>query len=432
MPDSTTASAPSVSDDETDGDETTTPPHEGSADANREADDTSAFLAALRAPIREEAPAGDSVLYESDFRELKTQINNIGSVSATVDYDHIVELARRVLTEQSKDLRAAGYLVIGEARTRGAAGVSEALRGLWILIDEYWEDVYPEPSRMKSRGAALQFVSDRLPAWFETATFEQEDRAALVEAYEALDAIQSFGLDEMGEHAPSFSSLLKKLEGVIGELPEPEPDPALEADAEASGASDSASDDTDDEANASQSLVASGGAPSRIETDADADDAVRGAASYYREADLTHVAPYRLVRAIRWGEIQGEPPNEDGTTQFEAPREQRREYLEGLLQDDEYETLVREAEASFQGRTFHVWLDLQRLVVSALEALGAPYRAAAMAVRADLALFVQRLPSLPSLTFRDGTPFASPLTVERIQEEITGPEDTIEPRLPKR
>jgi len=394
------------------------------------AGDAPAFLEAMSAPIREEAPAGDSVLYEKDFRDLKTQINNIGSVSASVDYERIVMLARSVLTEQSKDLRAAGYLVVGEAWSRGAAGVSEALRGMWVLIDEYWDDLYPEASRMKSRGAALQFVGDRLPDWIEATTYEKEDREALVEAYEALDAIQSFGLDEMGEHAPSYSGLLNELEGVIDDLPEPEPElpePEPDAETDASDASDGARGATDEageeRSEADESASAPSGSPSPDaseppESDEDAEDAIRAVASYYRADDLTRVAPYRLVRAVRWGEIQGEPPNEEGTTRFEAPREQRREYLEGLLRSERHETLVREAESSFQGRTFHVWLDLQRLVVAALDALGDPYRDAKTAVTVDLALFVRRVPNLLSLTFRDGTPFASGLTVEWIEAEI--------------
>lgn len=394
----------------------------GVADSRSDIAEDSAFLEAMSVPLREEAPAGDSVLYEKDFRDLKTQVNNIGSVSASVDYDRIVDLARRVLTEQSKDLRAAGYLVIGEAWSRGAEGVSEALRGMWVLVDEFWYDLYPDASRMKSRGAALQFVGDRLPDWIAATTFEREDRQALVEAYEALDAIQAFGLDEMGEHAPSYSSLLNELEGVIDELPEPEPElpePETEVEADADSDEETAEDDGGEEVDETPSAGSSAPeAPAQPESDEDAEEAVRAAATYYREADLTRVAPYRLVRAIRWGEIQGEPPNEEGTTRFEAPREQRREYLEGLLRSERHETLLREAESSLQGRTFHVWLDLQRLVVSALDALGAPYRDAKTAVMVDLALFVRRVPNLLSLTFRDDTPFASPLTVEWIEAEI--------------
>lgn len=428
MPDSPPTDADDAPSSAVDEKETPDDAAPDASDADAEADDApedSAFLEAMRTPIEEEAPAGDSVLYEKDFRDLKTEINNIGSVSASVEYDRVVELARRVLIEQSKDLRAAGYLVVGEAWERGAEGVSEALRGLWILIDEYWDDLYPEASRMKSRGAALQFVGDRLPDWVEATTFEKEDRAALVEAHEAVKAIQSFGLDEMGEHAPSYSSLASELEGAIDDLPEPEPElPEPESDGEADSADESrAKADVDAEGSqggdeTEQASTTAPAAPSSVESDEAAEDAVRTVASYYREKDLTRVAPYRLVRAIRWGEIQGEPPNEGGTTRFEAPREQRREYLEGLLRSDRYETLVREAESSFQGRTFHVWLDLQRLVVSALDALGEPYRDAKTAVMVDLALFVRRVPGLLSLTFRDDTPFASNLTVEWIESEI--------------
>jgi len=375
--------------------------------------DSAAFHDALRAPIREDAPCGDSVLYEENFQALKTEINNISSAAGEADYERVVELARTVLTEQSKDLRAAGYLVIGEARTQGVEGVAEAVEGLHVLIDEYWEGLYPEASRMRSRGNALQFIADRLPDWIGATSFEAEDRAALVRIEEALEDIQAFSLDEMGEHAPSLSGLLNDLEGEIDALPAPEPESAPagddeDADGESSGAAAAP-------AEASSSTPA---APAQLTSEDDAAQTARTLASYYRDDDLRSPTSYRLIRTVRWGALQDAPPNEGGTTRFPAPREQRREYLEGLLADMEYQTLVQEAESSFQGGTFHVWLDLQRLVAKALEALGEPYRAAHRVVCYDTALLVERVPSLLTLAFKDGTPFARPLTVDWIEDEV--------------
>ncbi len=62
---------------------------------------------------------------------------------------------------------------------------------------------------------------------------------------------------------------------------------------------------------------------------------------------------------------------------------------------------------------FHLWLDMQRLTVEALDGLGAEFSAVRIAVISELALLVQRVPKLPSLSFTDGTPFADAATAVR-------------------
>lgn len=385
------------------------------------AEPLSPFLEELCDPIDEEAPAGEDVLYGDEFQRLKIEVDAIGSASGEADYEQIIELARTVLTEQSKDLRAAGYLVLGEARVNGAEGVAEAMRGIRIMIDQYWEKLYPE--RMRSRGGALQFIGDRLPDWLASVSFEQEDRTALVTTLEILEEIQTFSLEEMGEHAPSLSGLVGDLEDEIDDLPEPEPepepDPEPESDSDAStDASTSEETTSDKNSSTPSSSGTASAAPTEVGSGDDAEQVVRTAAGYYREEDLTNPMSYRLIRSMRWSPLQSEPPNEGGTTRFEAPREQRREYLEGLLEEEEYETLVEEAESAFQGGDVHVWFDLQRLVAAALDALGKPYEEARQAVMVELAVLVDRVPRLLSLSFQNDVPFATPLTVDWIENEV--------------
>lgn len=381
------------------------------AENNSSSNDLTPFLEAVKAPISEEAPTGESVTYDEDFQTLKTEIDKISAASGRADYERIAELARTILTEKSKDLRAAGYLVVGEARAHGTGRMAEATRATRLLIDTYWEDLYPAERRMRGRGSALQFVSDRLADWVSSADFEQSDREALVTTRDLLQEIQEFGLEEMGEHAPSLSGLLGDLDDVVDSLPEPEPD---ESPSESAEKSDSEPATTED-ISGSETTPRT---PSEFTSESDVSSAVSDAASFLREQDLTDPTPFRLLRAVQWGVLREEPPSESGETRLPAPREQRRTYLSGLLDDDEYESLIREAESSFQNEPFHLWLDLQRLVASALGALGAPYESAHEAVLFDVARLVDRLPELPSLTFSDGTPFASPLTVDWIETQV--------------
>jgi len=384
---------------------------ENTAEHDSSTNDLTSFLESVKAPISEETPAGESVTYDEDFQALKTEIDKIGSASGQADYERIAELARTILTEKSKDLRAAGYLVVGEARAHGTARMAEAIRAVRLLIDTYWEDLYPAKRRMRGRGSALQFVSDRLADWVSSANFEQSDREALVTTRDLLQAIQEFGLEEMGEHAPSLSGLLGDLDDVIDSLPEPEPDESPSESAEESDSEPT----TPEDPSASETAPR---APSEFTSESDVSAAVSDAASFLREQDLTDPTPFRLLRAVQWGVLREEPPSENGETRLPAPREQRRTYLSGLLDDDEYESLIREAESSLQNEPFHLWIDLQRLVASALDALGTPYEPARDAVLFDVARLVDRLPGLLSLTFSDGTPFASPLTVDWIETQV--------------
>ena len=373
----------------------------------------SAFLQAVKAPISEENPAGDSIAYDDDFQTLKSQINLIGSVSGEADYETIVELARRILTQKSKDLRAASYLVVGEARSNGAEGLAEATEVVALLISTYWEGLYPGKRRMRGRGNALQFISDRLGDWFETASFSPPDYVPLTKTRDNLEAIQDFVLQEMGEDAPKLSGLLKRVNKAIDKLPKPD-EPEEESEPETS---DDKAQNNEGE-RTEPSPTSQGAIPSEIGSESDVVSAIRTAADYFTRQDLANPIPYRLMRSVRWGSMRAAPPSEGSTTRIEAPLKKRREYLSGLLETKDYETLIREGESSFRWETFHLWLDLQRLIAASLDALGTPYKEARDAVMVAVALLKKRLPSLLSLSYSDGTPFASPLTQDWIETQV--------------
>ena len=62
----------------------------------------------------------------------------------------------------------------------------------------------------------------------------------------------------------------------------------------------------------------------------------------------------------------------------------------------------------------HLWFDLQYFQHVALDHGGAPYNAWRELLRADFALFLERLPGIERLAFSDGTPFADDTTLEWI------------------
>jgi type VI secretion system protein VasJ len=147
-------------------------------------------------------------------------------------------------------------------------------------------------------------------------------------------------------------------------------------------------------------------------------DAAKKAAKFLRDQNRKSPTPYRLVRILRWDSLAAEPPNEGGKTKLEAPPLQRRNYLTGLRDAGDWNKLLDECEASFGQPGFHLWFDMQRMTVMALDALGDEFQGVRTAVLTELALLMQRLPKLASLTFGDATRFADPATVDWIEEVV--------------
>ncbi|NBB85617.1 MAG: type VI secretion system protein TssA [Bacteroidetes bacterium] len=361
-------------------------------------------------PITDDAPCGEDVKYDDDFQAVKQQINQIGSVRGEVDFDKVVSKSYHILETKSKDLMTASYLSLALARTRGSDGALEGLLVLHTLMRSFWEGLHPQkPIRRRN---ALQFVSDRLQDAFELWDPPQpEEREALELAVEASAAIQAYAMAALGEQAPALSGLTNGLRERVRRLPKP-PEPEDEA---SRPSADDTSGDTSGEGPAPTRAT---GPRAAVASAADARSAVIEAATFLRDTDATNLVPYRLLRSLRWDILTDAPPNENNVTRLEPPLEQRRTYLRGLLEKGEHETLLTEGERSFQDGTFHVWLDLQRLIISALNGLGAAYAPLAEALTTDLAVLVRRVPALLTLRFTDDTPFAEGLTVEWIDTTV--------------
>ena len=371
-------------------------------------------LTALAAPISADAPTGANAAYDDAFQQLKTEVNSLGE-AGDVDFDRIVSLAEQVLTTLSKDLNAACYLALGLVRTEGYAGLAEGLAGVRLVTATYWEDLFPPKRRMRARQNALQFLADRLAPWAETTKPAPAERDAVERAVEELGQLQEVVTEKMGDQAPALGLLRRHLREALRRLPKPEPDPppapeALPpADGSAAGASAPA-------ASAPAASAPPESRPSAFKTSKDVARAVVAGARFLRESDPYDPAAVRLLRALRWGVLASAPPSDGGTTQIPAPPEARRTYLTGLLQQDPA-ALVREAEDQIGQAPFHFWLDLQRLEAQALAQLGHPGRAAYEAVCQEAGALIARLPDLPTLRFKDGTPLADPLTQDWLAEQ---------------
>jgi len=220
--------------------------------------------------------------------------------------------------------------------------------------------------------------------------------------------------EKFGNEGPTFGPLQNALEasrhlihGFLQKKREKEPDP-VEPVAAAEG-----TPGADGEVAATE-----GGAPVRtgvlISVDgssepADRVDAIKKvaeAAAYLRRREPQSPASYLMLRGLRWGELRAAIELAD-PTKLEAPPTELRRHLKKLLLDKKYEQLLDAAESAMALPCSRAWLDMQRFVVEACDALGSGYEAIARAIRSELKALVTDIPQLLDATLMDETPAAN-------------------------
>jgi type VI secretion system protein VasJ len=371
-------------------------------------------LESILAPISDKEPVGVDVTYEDSFQQLKAEINKIGSASGGADFDRIVELAMRILKDQSKDLNAASYLALGLCRVDGWKGIAEGFGAVRHLTVTFWEDLFPLKRRMAARRNTMQFVVERLGEWMELNPPGPQDRDAIVWALEEVEALQAFAMAEMGDDAPAFSLVLRLLRDNLRRLPDPAEvaRKAEEARKNAEAQQAATPSPAGDGAPGAAPAAAGGMEVPDLKSSDDAARLVNRIAAQLRQQNEYDPLAFRLTRVMRFGILDAIPPNENGKTLVEPPEKERRQALAGFLEQGNYPLLVSEGEVALLERGMHFWLDLQRLVASGLEALGFPGKAAHRAVLDETANLIRRVPGLAKLRYNDGTPFADPVTMD--------------------
>ena len=211
------------------------------------------FADALRAPLTPDAPAGESLRYDDDYRRLRDAVESAGSVGGAIDheqvlrrqageagavgsgpapeYEEIEALARTLLLERSRDLQVAAYFGYGALRTRGAAGLLDTLDAVSALVDAHWDTLHPrKPVR---RANALRYLIGQALEWAEGRPFEPDHVGLLAAVSERIGRLQAETAERLGERAPPWS----RLQAVVAEAhrkadrdaarlePDPEPEP---------------------------------------------------------------------------------------------------------------------------------------------------------------------------------------------------------------
>lgn len=271
----------------------------------------------------------------------------------------------------------------------------------------------------KKKRAQLVKEGKLTPELFDKA-FEETPKKFYAQAEKDLDAslenlarLKKSCDEKFGDEGPAFGPLQSGLEasrhlihGFLQKKREKEPDPvevvpvaegAPGAEGEAAGTAASAV-----RAGVMISLDGSSEPADRV----DAIKKVAEAAAFLRRREPQSPASYLMLRGLRWGELRAAIELAD-PTKLEAPPTELRRHLKKLFLDKKYEELLDAAESAMALPCGRAWLDMQRFVVEACEALGSGYEAIARAIRSELKALVTDIPQLLDATLMDETPAAN-------------------------
>lgn len=381
-------------------------------------------------PISQDKPAGEDAHYEPEFEELQQEIDKLSIASASgdsTDWKRVTSLCLTILSEKSKDLLVAAYLVTGLTKTHGFEGFTVGLAFLADLVENFWDTMFPPKRRMRGRMNAISWWMERMEDFLKS----QSDAPPLtVEQMEAakknLDNLDRI-LGEKSDDAPSMRELGSYLSTVPVQEPEaapeaaaPEPEAELDSKPEQPQAASQASPQQQPapaQPQAPQPQAAAApppAAPQAVPPSAsqkEADAAMKGAlntllgvADFYLKNDPTNPLSYRLRRMGAWLPLSGPPIAQNGLTMLPPPESTIKPALEHLIQGRKYEAALHACEERVTESRF--WLDITRLTATALDNLGGSYKDAYDALCGETLLMTQRLAGVENLGFSDGTPFA--------------------------
>jgi type VI secretion system protein VasJ len=335
-------------------------------------------------PLPGDAGVGRDPGYEDTFFELREETQKLSGI----DDGLIVRCCEQLLKDTGKDLRLAGYYAFARLRQDGPAGFAEGLELAAALVDRFGEAVLPVRAEAK-KGALEMLATTRIIELLASrGEFAPTD---LERALTALGVLVASTGTWPEAARPNLQPLVSRFQhdddSMRGTEPETAPAPAAMVSA----------------------------SPRAIASTRDLLDQARTMALWLRDQENGYLPSVRLVRGVRWDTLHEVPPADAASrTRLVPPRGELRQQLKRLVLQKQWHELLERVEGAFMEGVNHLWFDLQYFQQVALDHVGAPYSAWRELLRADFALFLERLPGIERLAFNDGTPFSDDATLEWI------------------
>jgi type VI secretion system protein ImpA len=391
------------------------------------------------------------------------------------DYKLVDKLCSDALINKSKDLWCAAWLTEAWLRTKGVPGLLEGLQLTNGLIENFWEDLYPEleDGDAELRATPLEWIGSQLEMAIRNCrltskglTFLQQKEAKTV-GYEAdcegsdekaaaraqaiadgkitgedwdagfaatpksfyvtlleqvdactaeLDKLDASG-GKFGDASPSFGSLrtvLDEYRQAANSLLNKKRE--TEPDEETAEEDEAAAVEVEAEAAGEGTAVARSrvkpGTIAEPEDEASALKLIFLGARYLRKENPSNPAPYQMLRALRFGRLR-ESGSVD-SSQLEAPPTEVRKKLKALAMDAAWADVLETAESALETNAGAAWLDLHRYAARACDELGRP--GASAAIKAEVRSMLMDFPALKEISMNDDTPTAGPETLTWLRE----------------
>lgn len=395
------------------------------------APDLQALVQSAQAPIAAPLPSlaeSEGEAANADLEWLDSELGKLESISGgIVDWPGVQQRAVRLLSERVKDLKIGAWLVLARTRHQGALGLLTGLAELTALCDSHWDTMQPPARRARGRAKRIRWLVSELDEFVGTQPFKAEDQEALTRAVALAGKLEGALESKLG---PEFENhvdqpLVPLLKRALDRLPRAEPPPpaavpppTAQARAEPPGQAPERGPSPAAAPSPATTALAPPASPpgKKLEPEARLKASLAECVDVARELvarEPTDPRGYRLSRLALWLPVVSTPPAEQGQTRIRGPGGEGQK-LQRLREASEWSKLLSRAEQA--GREYRLWLDPQRLSVEALTQLGSAHADAAAAVTECVGALVKRLPSLPGLSFQDGTPFADPTTLAWLED----------------
>jgi type VI secretion system protein VasJ len=322
--------------------------------------------------------------YEDAFFTLKDEATKLSGIDDAL----IVRSCEQLLKETGKDLRVAGYYAGARLRLDGSSGFADGLELAAALVEQFGESMLPARAEAK-KGALEMLATTRMIELLASGELAPVD---LERSLAALDALVTQTANWAEAARPNLLPLVSRFErgeesssiaGEISQVP--------------------------------SSTMAGAMSSGSIASTRDLLEQARAMATWLRDQEQGYLPSVRLVRCIRWDTLHEVPPADAAShTRLAAPRPELRAQMKRLVLQKQWNELLERVEGAFMEGVNHLWFDLQYFQHVALDHVGAPYNTWRELLRADFALFLERLPGIERLSFTDGTPFADDTTLEWI------------------
>lgn len=365
---------------------------------------------AWRSPLSEDSPCGEDLSFSDEFESLKEEAEKDASLHGgrSTDWALVLRMASRILAERSKDLWVLSYGVVAAYETQGFVSCAAAVSALSGLLQSYWEELHPGTARMQRRIAPLVWLARRLEARLSGVSGEA-DKPAIIALHKELTKLQAILDERVGEKAPSFKGLLPFRES-DSQRPGPVSDWSRSAEtASQSPPIPSAQPTPPDDILAA--IEGDGRVPASVlpRLFRTTQDQCRQLAAHFSSFEPQDWRVILLNRAALWCTIDQLPQaDSSGITQLRSVPLERAQGYAAAVEARKYKDVLPQLEGSAGKAPF--WFDGHYLVARCLEGLDA--QGALIILRAVLSQFLSRFPDLPRYKFQDGTPFASPRTMQ--------------------